>query len=98
MSFQYSRVGSKDSNHDEVRNLYESMGCSVYEVNRVPGFVDLVVGCVGRTELVEVKTEDGKLSPKQKVFARDWRGGKPRLVRGMGDVMDHVRDMRRGAK
>lgn len=96
MSYTHSRVGSKDMNHDLLADLYRALGCSVFEVNSVPGFVDLIVGAVGKTCLVEIKTEDGELTGKQKVFHRDWRGGRPVTVRTEGDVVNHVTQMRRG--
>lgn len=94
MSFTHSRVGSKDANHDQVGEWYVQMGCTAADVHHVPRFVDWVVGACGVTDLVEVKTEDGQPSPRQKTFARDWRGSRPVQIRTLDDVIGHVRSMR----
>ena len=89
-----------DSNHGEIRGFYEDLYCSVYDVHIVPGFVDFVVGVQtkhGRVnELVEVKTEDGKPTAKQKRFACEWRGKAPVVVRTKADVIAHVERLRSG--
>ena len=74
--------GSKDHNHDEVRDAFSALGCSVADLHNagVPGWPDIVVGCIGVNHLVEVKNLDTRygragLNPEQAAFARDWRGG-----------------------
>lgn len=87
--------GLKDANHDELVADYRATGCSVFETNGVGfGFPDLVIGCSGRTELVELKSDEGDLNPGQRAFVRDWRGSKVRIVRTRDDVLDHVRWIR----
>jgi hypothetical protein len=95
VSFTHSRVGSKDANHDAIAELYRQLGCSVVDVHHVPGFCDLIVGCVGRDDKVEIKTDEGELRPKQAVFHSTWRGKKPEMVRNEDDVIAHVQRMRR---
>lgn len=100
MSYTHSRVGSKDANHDEIVKAFEAIGCNVFDVHHVPGFVDLVVGSIGRTFLVEIKNVDGKdrMSPKQQTFHRDWRGGQPWTVRNAEDVYRLIGEIRRAAR
>jgi Holliday junction resolvase len=63
----------KDSNQTELVAAFRALGCSVQVISgeAVP---DLLVGTGGRNYLVEVKTETGKLRPKQADWHRLWRG------------------------
>lgn len=89
----------RDANHDEMVRLFESLGCSVFECHDVgAGFTDLVVGCMGVTLLVEVKTPEGMgrsdtLTPAQQRFHRDWRG-QLAVVSTRDDVVRLVTDTR----
>lgn len=77
----------KDANHNEIRDTFLGVGCSVYEANDVGGgFTDLVVGgslpcpnCRAKflqNKLVEVKVPGprGILNPIQEKFHSTWRG------------------------
>lgn len=87
--------GRTDSNHTEIVRAYEEMFCSVVELHKVGfGCPDLMVGCAGRTELVEVKTEHGQLEPSQIRFQNDWRGSKVVIVRTAIDAQNHVLNIR----
>lgn len=94
MSYRFSKVGSRDANHEEVARWYEDLYCSVVDVSTVPGYVDLNIGCSGLTEIVEVKTDDGELSISNKAFAKTWRGSKIVIARTQNDVLEHVQRMR----
>lgn len=96
MSYSRSNVGgTPDANQAEVVAAYREMGCSVFEANSVGfGFPDLVVGCLNRTELREVKTEEGELSPGQRVFVRDWRGSRVRIIRTRDEAYEDVHEIR----
>lgn len=88
--------GSKDSNHDDVVGWYGELFCSVLELAGVGfGCPDILVGCSGRSELVEIKSDEGDLNAGQRTFIRDWRGGKVRIVRTRDDVVQHVQEIRR---
>lgn len=85
----------RDANHHVIVAAYEKLFCSVIDTSMVGfGFPDLVIGCAGITELVEVKTEEGGLESSQERFVRDWRGSKVRIVRSESDVADHVTTIR----
>jgi hypothetical protein len=95
-SYAFSR---KDANHDELAAVYLSLGCSCEDASALgSGFPDAVVGCAGVTDLVEFKTEDGKLEPAQETFVARWRGSYVWLVRSQADVIAHVNHMRKRAK
>lgn len=93
------RFARRDANHEQLAQLYLTLGCSLMDTSHVGfGFPDLVVGVAtvnGRvTELVEVKTDDGEPTPAQERFDRDWRGSPRRIVRTTSDVIAHVKAMR----
>ncbi len=60
----------RDANEPAIVEALEKVGATVerWEV------CDLVVGYQGRTYLIEVKTEKGKLTKKQKTMREKWRG------------------------
>lgn len=92
-------VSKKDGNHDSIVAHYESLGCSVAELHMVgAGVPDLLVGCLGRNHLREVKNPDGenKVYEAQIDFSDLWRGGEVKIIRTMEDVVEDVQEMRRG--
>ena len=52
--------GRRDGNHAAIVQAFRDTGCSVIELTDtgVPGWPDLAIGLLGRTELVEVKNPD----------------------------------------
>jgi metal-dependent hydrolase (beta-lactamase superfamily II) len=90
--------GRPDANHRKIVDWYEELYCSVVDTHELGfGFPDLVVGCAGRTELVEVKSDPGHLLDSQVLFARTWRGSKVVVVRTHADVINHVQNIRERA-
>lgn len=94
--------GRKDDNHDQIVARFRALGCTVLELVRsgIPGFPDLVVGCIGRTHLVEVKnlnTAYGRagLNSNQTTFARDWRGEKPFAVTSEDEAIVLIQNWRK---
>ena len=84
-----------DANHHEVIGWYEQLYCSVVDLHEVGfGCPDLLVGCAGRSELVEVKSEHGQLEPSQITFNKTWRGNKVVVVCTHADVLNHVLNIR----
>lgn len=93
------RYAQLDANHGQVVNWYRDLGCAVAQTQDAGlGVPDLFIGCVGITDPVEVKTEDGKLRESQKTFISTWRGSKVWVVRSQDEVIAHVTDMRRRAR
>ncbi len=87
--------GRQDANATAIREAYEALYCSYVDTHDIGGgFGDAVIGCAGRTEVIEIKTEDGKIRPSQETFAKTWRGSKIRLIRNAEDVVEHVTEIR----
>ncbi|WP_141233353.1 hypothetical protein [Lysobacter antibioticus] len=84
---------------------FEELGCSVVELHHagIPGFPDLVVGCLGVNHLVEVKNPDtaygrAGLNANQQTFNRDWRGERMFAVSSLDEAAALVQNWRRAAK
>lgn len=91
------KYGRRDASHAARKADFEALGCSVHDTADVgDGFPDLVVGVSGRNVLVEVKEDDGTLTPDQVAFHRDWRGAPPVVVRSQDDVIALVNRVRLG--
>ena len=71
----------RDANQNPIVAGLTQAGYSVFDASAVGGgFTDLVVGGVDRRDglrknwVMEVKTDKGKLTPRQKDWHADWRG------------------------
>jgi hypothetical protein len=96
MLSRHAAFARKDSNHDALVNVYESLGCGVIDMHAVKfGMPDLLVHFVGYCCPVEIKTDDGELEPSQVRFIRDWKGPRIEVVRTPDDVIAHVQRVRR---
>lgn len=90
--------GRRDANHQEVKDTFTALGCSVADTADVGGgFPDLVVGIAGVTTLVEVKTLTGDHTPEQERFYAEWRGSHY-TVRSREQVIDLVQSVRKGIR
>ncbi len=63
----------RDANEGDIIKALEKAGCDVIQTNTP---TDLIVGRAGVTYLIECKTRNGKLTPDQVTFHREWRGHK----------------------
>jgi hypothetical protein len=84
-----------DENHEEIVKRYEAHFCKVLDLSKVGrGCADLLVRITTRSghilKLVEIKTEDGSLSPAQERFHEDWGKSAVCLVRSVAEVDAHV--------
>jgi len=85
----------RDANQADIVRVFEDLGCTVADTSALGGdFPDLVVGVAGRNLLVEVKSQDGKLTEGQDGFRERWRGQYD-VVRSAGDVVNLVLAVRR---
>lgn len=85
-----------DGNHRALVFAFELRGASVTSTAGVGGgFPDAVIGFLGRNELVEFKTDTGKLRDGQTAFALAWRGRAPRVVRTVADVEAMLAEIRK---
>jgi len=90
--------GRRDANHQEVKDAFTALGCSVADTADVGGgFPDLVVVIGGITVLVEVKTLNGKHTPEQERFYAEWRGSHY-TVRSRDQAIDLVQSVRKEIK
>jgi len=73
-------IGRRDKMEPEVIKAFKAGGASVQQLSGrdVP---DLLVGYLGVTHLVEVKTDRAGLKPGQKRWADEWRGERPVVAR-----------------
>lgn len=96
-----SRRKRRDGNHGTLTDAFLQAGCSVADLSGagIPGWPDIVVGCVGRNHLVELKNPDtaygrAGLNPNQQAFARTWRGGPIHQAATLDDVIGLVAQWR----
>lgn len=96
------RRGRKDNNHNQIKAVFEQMGCSVADLYNagVPGFPDIVLGVSGKNVLVEIKNPDTSygragLNSNQTAFNSEWRGGKVRTVTTPGEAVELANEIRR---
>lgn len=79
MSFRFQ----SDRNTREICKALREAGAQVYywkAISRTKGVPDLIVGYMGQTYLLEVKSDGkqsrkGVLSPEQEKFHSEWKGG-----------------------
>ena len=85
------RAARVDANHGEIVAEFRRLGCAVESLAGVgKGVPDLLVCAHGRNELVEVKTEKGKLTEDQARWFRKWPAP-VHVVRSTEDVAQLVR-------
>ena len=64
-----------DSNQAQIIAALREFGASVQDLSSVgKGCPDLAVGFGGKTFLMEVKTDKGKLNPREEKWHSSWRG------------------------
>lgn len=92
----------RDGNHAALTKAFEQLGCGVVDLSHagIPGWPDVVVGCLGHNHLVEFKdlsTAYGRagLNDNQKAFAGEWRGGSVYVVATVEHVHFLVNNWRR---
>jgi len=96
MMRSHSAFAKRDSNHDELVQVYESLHCGVIDTHEMGfGFPDLLLHFSGYCAPVEVKSDDGVLQPSQIRFMRDWKGPPIEIVRNLDDVAAHVQRIRK---
>lgn len=94
-------VYNLDANHHDIVEAFQKCACMVAELAKsksdVPGIPDLLVGIpdhVGREfrlVLVEVKTQEGRLTSDQRRFFAEWVDYPVHVVRTIDDVVRVIR-------
>jgi hypothetical protein len=97
---RYAR--KRDANHGTLIATFLQLGCTVIDTSHagIPGWPDVVVGCMGQNHLVEFKNPGSRygragLNANQQAFARDWRGGQVFVVSTTDEVIALVSNWRR---
>lgn len=80
------RAARRDNNEDAIVQALRASGWSVAFLSGA-GTPDLVIGRPGALLLVEVKAKNGKLTPDQEQWHREWRGAKPVIVRSVDEAL-----------
>lgn len=96
------RRARTDANHAAIVAALRALGCTVQSLAEVgDGCPDLLVGCRGRTALVEVK--DGakpaharRLTSDQRTWAQRWEGGPVVVVTSVEEATRLAMDLRKG--
>lgn len=88
-----------DANHRAIVNALRMFGCSVEAITGSTGTPDLLVGCFGIDQLVEVKplvgeTRRRELRESQVEWHARWRGRKPVVLRTVADCEALVATLR----
>ena len=77
----------RDYIHKDAVEVLRLCGWSVFDAARVGGgFPDLVIGRLGKTHLVELKTGNAPFKESQKKFYRDWKGESVIVFRSVEEV------------
>lgn len=84
--FKPPQKARRDANEAEIVRAFRQLGCIVEHTDKP---LDLLVGKHGRTHLVEVKAEGGKLTPAQEEFLSTWKGDWC-ICRSVDDVVETV--------
>jgi hypothetical protein len=64
-----------DANQAEIVQALRDVYCSVLLLHRVgQGCPDIAVGYQGSVYFLEIKTDKGKLTPREQEFMDGWRG------------------------
>ena len=83
--------GRVDANQRQIADALRAAGVSVCVLSSAgDGVPDLLVADHRRTWLIEVKTEDGKLTTEQSKFFASWLG-EIQLVRTIEDAIATIR-------
>ena len=82
----------RDANEPEIFRELRAYGLSVYSIDKP---ADALVGFMGRSYLVEVKTPKGKLTAPQEKFLEGWRGDFT-ILRSIEDASAFARVVRSG--
>ena len=95
--------GQKDANHDEIVAVWISLGCSVEDLSHVSGALDLLLGCAGIDQRVEIKNPNAdrgkpsslKLTKAEQDTFDNWKGRPPVVITTIDEAIELVHTLRR---
>lgn len=88
-----------DRNAQSIINCLRMMGCSVEVIGGSEGCPDLIAGCFGVDQLVEIKPDvpikaQRELRASQTLWHQRWKGRPPVVVRTLKDCEALVSELR----
>jgi len=92
MGFRGQHKNKRDANEPDLFSELRAYGLSVEPMDKP---ADALVGYLGRTYLVEVKTPKGKLTGAQEDFLETWKGDF-HIIRTIEDASNFARAVRGG--
>lgn len=81
------RARRVDANQAEIIERLRSIGAKVYIIEEP---VDLLVGYRGKSVLLEIKAEGGRITKQQAEFFATWPGGASHYVRSADEAADLI--------
>lgn len=81
------RAARTDANQEEIIKALRAIGAQVVYLKEP---VDLLVGFRGTTHLMEIKTDDGRLTKAQAEFLAKWNGGPAWIVQTPSQAIQAV--------
>lgn len=92
------RSHRRDLNHKEIVGELRQCGFSVVDLSQVGGGCPDLLVCRNNVQrLVEIKSEDGKLSEDQVTWCSTWNGPSPIVAKSSDEVIKYY-EMRLGVK
>jgi hypothetical protein len=86
------RPKNVDKNQNEIVHALRQVGATVILLHEAgEGIPDLLIGFMGDTYLMEVKSKTGKLNERQKLWHSDWRGHPVSIVRSIDDALKAIK-------
>lgn len=80
-----------DRNHREIVEALRQFGATVFDTHELGrGYVDICVGFGGRTYLMELKSEGGRLTEAEKQFRGSWRGSPIYIIHSVEEAIDII--------
>lgn len=81
------RAARVDANQAEIIKGLREIGARVYYIKEP---MDLIVGYRKKTVILEVKTEEGRLTKQQAEFLSEWDGGPAFVVRNRDEAVNLI--------
>jgi hypothetical protein len=86
------RPKNVDKNQNEIVHALRQVGATVILLHEAgEGIPDLLIGFMGDTYLMEVKSKTGKLNPRQIEWHEKWNGDFVFIVRSIEDALNAIR-------
>lgn len=77
-----------DDNQSTIVSALRGVGQQVVLMHAVGGgFPDIISCRNGQSHFIEIKSDQGRLTPAQKVFFEAWRGPPIHIVRSVDDAL-----------